>query len=233
MSRGHYAEGTTFQIGHIRMANTDVFRLVFPLASLQRRRLAFERLVDSVYAIDGAERGRFDADLFAGETRVGRCRPHRLTRIAPPAAEGIRSDRGVECPPAGPALVGIDRSTSTTPPTASRAHASAGIPIVEHPAICGASRASLHACPSIGRGFRPPTPWSVDRETSPSRSRGGAKHPCTLCDRGCPLWPYAEALAGPGPGSEAHSPRPGDRPPSSPFVDRRRPAMSHPTTRRG
>ncbi len=162
-SRGHYAEGTTFQIARVRMvANTGTY-LDAPFHRYAQGAdigsLALERLADLegvVVEATGAARA-LDVDLFAGRTLSGKAvlvrtgwdahwrtprytegHPH-LTRAA---AEYLSA--------AGPALVGIDSlNIDDTNDGVRPAHTlllGAGIPIVEH--LC-----NLKSLPESGFRF--------------------------------------------------------------------------------
>jgi arylformamidase len=171
-SRGHYAEGTTFQIARLRMVvNTGTY-LDAPFHRYAHGAdvgsLALEKLADlEAVVFDAASRGRsIDADLFAGRDLAGRAvlvrtgwdahwrtpnyfegHPY-LTRAA---AELLAS--------AGPALVGIDSlNIDDTSDAVRPAHTlllGAGIPIVEHLtglAALPATGARLHCVPAPFRG---------------------------------------------------------------------------------
>jgi arylformamidase len=162
-SRGHYAEGTTFQIARIRMvANTGTY-LDAPFHRFANGKdvgsLPLEHLADlDGVVIDATGRGRaLDQDLFAGRDLNGKAvlvrtgwdahwrtpryyekHPY-LTRAAAEHLSG-----------AGPALVGIDSLNIDDNGDGVRpAHTlllSAGIPIVEH--LC-----NLQSLPPSGFRF--------------------------------------------------------------------------------
>jgi len=162
-SRGHYAEGTTFQIARLRMVvNTGTY-LDAPFHryahGVDVGSLALEKLADlEAVVVDATGRGRsVDADLFSGGDLSGRAvlvrtgwdahwRTPRYFEGHPflsrAAAERLAS--------AGPALVGIDSlNIDDTTDGVRPAHTlllGAGIPIVEH-------LRGLDALPAAGARF--------------------------------------------------------------------------------
>ena len=171
-SRGHYAEGTTFQIARLRMVvNTGTY-LDAPFHRYAHGAdvgaLALEKLANlETVVLDATGKGRsIDAGLFAGRELSGRAvlvrtgwdahwRTPRYMEGRPflsrSAAELLAS--------AEPALVGIDSlNIDDTSDGVRPAHTlllGAGIPIVEHLTGLGAlpeSGARFHCVPAPFRG---------------------------------------------------------------------------------
>jgi len=180
-SRGHYAEGTTFQIARLRMVvNTGTYMDApfhryahgadvgsLPLAKLADLETTVVDATLRGARLAGATRGRsVDADAFAGRTLAGRAvlvrtgwDAHWRTPqyfdghpyLSRAAAEMLASS--------GAALVGIDSlNIDDTADGVRPAHTlllGAGIPIVEHLTGLGAvpeSGARFHCAPAPFRG---------------------------------------------------------------------------------